>query len=345
MGDLQSAKRTEYRSSFFKNDADVFEVFQRFGKKPEDLGGHSHLFHYTDAGGLQGIVQKQVIWATHHEYTNDFKEVRHGLEIILEEIRKILPPSDHSNWKFEDCFKKDSVLDPKHLLLQLLEEMIDKKRRLFDFFIVCFSEKGNLLSQWRAYARDATGYSLGYLPSDLGNLHRDLSEEPVQLLSVIYAEEEQRAFARDVLDLLLRNIDSCAAKIKNEIDPATCENFREGCRNFLVGFHATAFKWILAAAVRLKHEGFSEEREWRLIYPATSGNPESSAFSVNHRTSNGQLTPYIAIPLKAHIRKIWIGPKQAKFESRVSDYAVRSLFWQAKVAEPPEIVISDIPYR
>lgn len=318
-------------SPFF-NDVEVFDVFQLFGTKLEDLRENKLLYHYTDAGGLQGIVKQQAIWATHYKYTNDFKEVRHGIEIILEEIRKRLD-------------KKGNTHTPTRLLLQLLDGMINKGKPFSEFFVCCFSEEGNLLSQWRAYARDGIGYSIGYSPEDLGRLHQHFSNEPVQLLSVIYKKNKQREFARNLLEWLIPNFESYVAAFQTEIVSVDYENWSDDCKAAICRANAAAFKWLLAAAVRLKHEGFSEEREWRLIYPVLSHSEPSPPLDIKHRTPNGQLTPYVAIPLKAPIRKIWIGPKQPRFESQVADYAVRSLFQQAKVAVLPEIVVSGIPYR
>lgn len=49
----------------------------------------------------------------------------------------------------------------------------------------CLSKDGDVLSQWRAYASDATGYSIGFSANDLLKM-------PVRILKVIYDKEEQK---------------------------------------------------------------------------------------------------------------------------------------------------------
>lgn len=41
------------------------------------------LWHYTDAFGLQGILQGQRLWATNIRFLNDSQEVWHGLKLAL----------------------------------------------------------------------------------------------------------------------------------------------------------------------------------------------------------------------------------------------------------------------
>jgi hypothetical protein len=37
-----------------------------------------HLYHYTDAGGLYGILTSEVLWATHIAFLNDTREAFYG---------------------------------------------------------------------------------------------------------------------------------------------------------------------------------------------------------------------------------------------------------------------------
>ncbi len=37
-----------------------------------------HLYHYTDARGLIGIVTQAVLWATDAEFLNDAQELKYG---------------------------------------------------------------------------------------------------------------------------------------------------------------------------------------------------------------------------------------------------------------------------
>jgi hypothetical protein len=52
----------------------------------------SLIYHYTNAGGLIGILERKRIYATHYMYLNDLSEIRYGEDmisrILLEELEK-----------------------------------------------------------------------------------------------------------------------------------------------------------------------------------------------------------------------------------------------------------------
>ena len=47
---------------------------------PEDL------YHYTDAGGLHGILKSNTLWATHAAYLNDSQEFIYGTDLVRQEL-------------------------------------------------------------------------------------------------------------------------------------------------------------------------------------------------------------------------------------------------------------------
>lgn len=40
------------------------------------------LYHYTDLGGLLGIIQQHDLWLTHSRYSNDDEEMTHGQKVV-----------------------------------------------------------------------------------------------------------------------------------------------------------------------------------------------------------------------------------------------------------------------
>jgi hypothetical protein len=40
------------------------------------------IWHYTDVGGLFGIISKSKLWASHAFHMNDASELRHGAQIL-----------------------------------------------------------------------------------------------------------------------------------------------------------------------------------------------------------------------------------------------------------------------
>jgi hypothetical protein len=47
------------------------------------------LYHYTDATGLKGIVEKKEIWFTSHRYMNDPSEISFGIDAAHKAITRI----------------------------------------------------------------------------------------------------------------------------------------------------------------------------------------------------------------------------------------------------------------
>src|SRR5690606_36357166 len=107
------------------------------------------LFHYTTAQGLAGILKEKAIWATHYRYLNDRVELELAEMLITEEARRLAneyePESEESLFlqDFADAHERDSLTN------------------VADVYLASFSERGDLLSQWRGYGDDGRGYSVG----------------------------------------------------------------------------------------------------------------------------------------------------------------------------------------
>ncbi|MCA2408452.1 DUF2971 domain-containing protein [Rhizobium leguminosarum] len=95
---------------------------------------------------------------------------------------------------------------------------------------LCLSEEGDLLSQWRGYADDGRGFSIGFRPSLLDTLHGP------GLYKAIYSPVEQMEVAGWARQM---------------------QQFRRLTDNIIE--NSTFFQFAF------KNSGFQEEREWRLI--------------------------------------------------------------------------------
>ena len=59
----------------------TYTVAPREFRYPDDLLEAElppRLYHYTDSGGLKGIVENRVLWSTIVYYFNDAREFNHG---------------------------------------------------------------------------------------------------------------------------------------------------------------------------------------------------------------------------------------------------------------------------
>jgi hypothetical protein len=69
-----------------------------------------------------------------------------------------------------DQLAKRDGLD--ELAIKELQDLIGFIETQFDGLGFCLSEEGDLLSQWRGYAADATGFSIGFSKDSLMYLNR-----------------------------------------------------------------------------------------------------------------------------------------------------------------------------
>jgi len=105
------------------------------------------LYHYTDVAGLMGILGTQQLWASHAGLLNDESELTLTLGLLNEIIRR-----------------EPELGDSNPAADTLMINVASNLWYFYDAYIVCFCTEGDLLSQWRGYARPG-GYSIGLDPN------------------------------------------------------------------------------------------------------------------------------------------------------------------------------------
>ena len=95
------------------------------------------LYHYTTQQGLLGIISDKEIWASHTQYLNDVREFRHALDLVKEEI-SAMKSEAATNELSRKC-------------LTAMEESVLSGLESINVCVCSFSERGDVLSQWRAY--------------------------------------------------------------------------------------------------------------------------------------------------------------------------------------------------
>jgi hypothetical protein len=205
------------------------------------------------------------------------------------------------------------------------------------FYVFSLTEGGDALSQWRGYCKDGAGYAIGFKFEKL----RDwCAENHFRLSNVIYGTDE---YSKGLIRLAVTYISELTSYFPF---------FEEGGINsdIMENFASRYARKILEAAPFIKHHGFSEEREWRIVQLSPHGKqgPE-----VHYRDGEFSLIPYV----------IWKFSPVKFFESigviniKTSEYAelasealkefVRSEGRKHGLDEAPisEAEISEIPYR
>ena len=174
--------------------------------------------------------------------------------------------------------------------------------------VASFSENGDQLSQWRGYGDNSRGISIGFdlrgirPAADIGTAvtfapcvygHADKSA----LLKAIFAQYRSglQEWWDSIQNVALKRLADGGGTGQEIIQQLLAERLQE--QNEVVARSQINLTFdLLRIAPLLKDEGFSEEKEWRLVLPS-----ESIKLPTNHpiefRPTRDTLVPYIAYPL------------------------------------------------
>ena len=178
------------------------------------------VYHYCSGSTFQNIIQKKTLRFSDITKSNDSAEMRWittHLEHVFREYFKMANERD----AFKEACKK---IDFEKYYHKFLEEYFTKalcgKEKFFWFYASCLSHEGDLLSQWRGYADDGRGFSIGFDQAAFTKL----STSGFKLLSihsgdVQYDEEKHIAVVREILKRLFGDIDNAIEKddLSNDI--------------------------------------------------------------------------------------------------------------------------------
>lgn len=202
---------------------------------------HKKLVHYTSASTALSILKNKEIWMRNTRCMNDFSEIRYGIDLFQ---------------KFRDDREKyENVKGAFGKHKDVFEEAMDKILKDYQLtwanttYICCFSEHENdedqygRLSMWRGYGTDS-GVALVMKPDSFINENPfyQIYTSPVEYLD------------KSEFDARLLQFSQIIQKEKDFLESLS-EN--------------VVFYWIIEmikfAVTSIKHPGFKEEKEWRVI--------------------------------------------------------------------------------
>ncbi len=151
---------------------------------------YKNLYHYTNWEGLLGILDSQLLWATHFRFLNDYSEIKLFVETKLPNILYPIVLRESQSFLEKNLDKKERFEQEAHALELVVRDEISKFiKRLYDSFeeqiyISSFcpeiedkEKKGvnenGLLSQWRSYGQDG-GFAIVF---DADSLKQRLDQE------------------------------------------------------------------------------------------------------------------------------------------------------------------------
>lgn len=226
---------------------------------PESINS---IWHYTDAGGVIGILQSGTLRATSINMLNDSAEYRHGREALNQVL---------------DLTMKSKLVHPHQK--RLIEEVVRLSDDILDssgLYVACASMAADSLAQWRAYG-GSTGHALLLNPS------RDLTVvspcPPDRWTSitprwgqVLYKRDEQMALIGDSLGFIAHGTPTDGSDL-NDLE-----------------MYEYAINLIELVSY-CKDPSFSEEQEIRTVIQA----PNQEA--IKFRTTALGVTPFIELSI------------------------------------------------
>jgi len=197
-----------------------------------------------------------------------------------------------------------------------LQASIEFIERSFDGLGFCLSEDGDLLSQWRGYADDARGVSIGFKHSYLQALQatRDTDAAGFSIYKVEYEQEKHDEGVEPTYRELRRLIDDGAFKTRGTrslLDVRTPEEVAADDKQIEQAHTSLLYKLLglFPKLYELKAPAFREEREWRLVSIFSGADTDSCQF----RASGGRIVPYRAFELKqltaSPVAEVVLGPR------------------------------------
>ncbi|MGV9415311.1 DUF2971 domain-containing protein [Nocardia sp. NPDC003693] len=293
----------------------------------------STLWHYTDAGGLLGILasnpeprepnvvgprtHRPEFRATAAEYLNDSRELIHGLSVIRDDV--LLPRANELAGQTTHAGQTGYVPNApaKAAFLRNVCAEIDRiERREYPSYIHCyvtsFSTNPDSLSQWRGYCGGLGGFAIGI----------DRSKLPERGEWMV-----RKVDYNDPLGVLAAQVDNWTAwRLQPTEAPSSSEGMLNECIRALAVF-----------AMQVKHAGFEEEAEWRVIHTAVSE-------GARYRTRGAQLIPFStwSVPADAVVG-VRVGPGPRQHENYLAAKGMLYAHCYPKAAANLEK--SDTPYR
>ncbi len=256
----------------------------------------SIIYHYCSPFAFQQIIEKKCLWLSATNNLNDFTEGAWAIHAFDNVLRRIVNDKNNDWLNHINSLYRNNNVTPK--------------------YVTCFSKDGDILSQWRAYAQNGEGVSIGFDEDELVLAGRGDSsaEEKFRyptLIDVKYMDIPQ--LESEISDILHAGFDISEARKDQQM------GFEYNMKTL---FHlGDLFSGV-------KNPAFLEEREKRMVFTTmVSGFPNLNANMLTnmamgpmkHRISGGFLSSYFDFnfSIKKPIREIILGPR-----NRFSNYDV-----------------------
>ena len=270
------------------------------------------LFHYCSSSSFASIVSQKSIWLSSLSLANDTMEGR----LIAQ--------------TFERLFAQSRIGAEE---IEQIRNAIKSTGEICDGLGFCLSEEPGLLSQWRGYADNAQGFSIGFSEEYLRELEKIKveNESGFRLHRVLYKQDEHDKALKPTYDGIKALVDSGRLKrprFGGLLDASTEEEKKERHDKYMAALQELWLKMFstVSSAFLLKGAAFAEEAEWRLV----SLHFKNVSDSVSYRAVENRLIPYRKISLRLmdikSITEVYVGPKNITPINVVEEFLAQNGF-------------------
>lgn len=235
-------------------------------------------YHYCSVDTFFNIIQTSTLRFGNPLSMNDSAEILWFLELIATYARK------------KTIYQK--TLERWEQIEKIIKNIIQE----IDFpYILCLSKENDVLSQWRSYADDGQGVSIGINVDKLLECSSLLSEN-----EIIYDKNKQmKLLEGKEIDRYLNNLEQA---------------IEQGDENSIYNKVRILVSHLLEDSIICKNPAFREECEHRILC-SFKGKKKDQISEIKFRTNNKNILPYREIYFEKNnheiIDNITIGPKSS----------------------------------
>jgi hypothetical protein len=314
-------------------DQEILELFSPLMVDLEDLAfvmeRRPLLAHYTSLDVLEKIMRNGELWLSNPLAMNDLEEVRFG---FLQGMKLV----EQSEAVTRACKTSERAVNLRAAFAYYCKEF--DEQHAFDTYVFCLTEhepanKDGLLSMWRGYGGNGNGAALIFN----SNFAIRNQNSPILISRVHYDTADGRILW-----------------INDRIDQWCWLLEKSGIPDDKLFLAAKSlFNFIKLFALKSKHDGFKEEREWRIIY-LPERDTRQEAFKLDYIIGKHGVEPKLRFEIKPIdstenwsfgdiLDQIILGPSQSSWLARRG--VERMLEIVGRTEFKKKLSVSGIPLR
>lgn len=282
------------------------------------------VYHYCSTEAFVKIISGKSIRLSDITKSNDSMEVLWITRFIKDIFNEEFDKEAANTQYFKNGYSRE---DFSKSVKFYSDNYFKEDQRLYSYLVCCFSKAGDLLSQWRGYADDAKGLSIGFDAEALSLLGEPLKKDAVgfnefDFSDVVYSEHSQK-----------QKIRKCAKDLINELKPLVKGSLMDTKQKSLDAFNR-CFLQLFKLSIFMKNPFFKEEKEWRIYYCTDLNSKYNvsnihignglSLSNIGHYARRNNVTPFVDLSFgKSNIeviKEIIIGPKCAASKKDIETY-------------------------